>query len=239
MPRLICFTADPQLWCLKPFEYFMQKYWPGIYVVVAGFSLVPVSYPMVSMGDITDYPFGKWSNAVIDFLGYLQDPLVIPWLEDFWPIRRVDERAVSILAQYMLDHPEVARMDLSTDRLYAGNLRNVGAVEHIDLITNDYPVAYACSLQPGIWRRTELLKVLRPDESPYDFEIAGTRRMEEAKAIVLGTRQSPVKILIAVQQGKLQLDGGYQKPSVVVRPEDIEAIRDYIPPSLLHQKVLA
>lgn len=234
--RVICFTADTQLWCLWPLRYFFKKYWMFADVTVVGFSKPDAPFPFVSMGHMHDYPFDKWSNAVIEYLERIDDELLIPWLEDFWPIRTVDDYTIRLLSQYMFDRPEVARVDLSTDRLYAGNLRDIGAASHVDLITNDYPVAYACSLQPGIWRRTELLKYLRRDESPYDFEIAGTRRMEEDKALVIGTRQSPVKILIAVQQGMLRLDGGYQKPPLVIRREDIDAISSFIPTHMLYKE---
>jgi hypothetical protein len=37
---------------------------------------------------------------------------------------------------------------------------------------------------------------------------------------VVGTRQNPIRYLIAVQNGKFTPDGGYQVPAPVLRQED-------------------
>ena len=50
----------------------------------------------------------------------MDDELFVWMLEDMLLTRTVDVRAVSSLADYMQQHPEVIRIDLTTDRLYAG-----------------------------------------------------------------------------------------------------------------------
>lgn len=231
MPRVVITTSDVQDWCLRPLHYFMSRYWPNANVLVAGFRRPPadVPYQFHSIGDMRDYPYAKWSDAIIDFLNAIPDELLIWSMEDFWPIRQVDETAISMLAAYMQSHPHVSRLDLTSDREYAGNAEDIGSLGWLDLITNPQESAYTLSLQVGIWRRTELLRYLVRGENPHEVELLGTRRMIEAHAVVLGTRQNPVRVLIAVQNGVVQLGGGYQVPKPVIDPQDIEAVQQWIP----------
>jgi hypothetical protein len=218
--RALVFTSDKTQWALQAFAHQWNKYvgdaWP---VLVCGFT--PPAFPLPryfkfhSIGPFDEFPVNRWSDAVIRLLSELEDEIILFTMDDFWLARKVDTEAIDTLALYMRrDNPRVARLDLTTDRLYAGNLTEAGALGRLDLISNTYPVAYAMSFQNALWRRTELLKHLRPNESPWDSEINGTRRMEESNALILGTRQAPMRYLIAVQQGKLAFDGGYQVPRV-------------------------
>lgn len=218
--RVFVFTSDKTIWALQAFAHQWHKYvgaqWP---VLVCGFTppafSLPDYYKFHSIGDFGDYPVNRWSDAAMRLLSAVDDEIFLYTMDDFWLARQADVEAIEMLAQYMRrDNPRVARLDLTTDRLYAGNLEEMGALGRLDLITNTYPVPYALSFQNGLWRRTELLKHLVPNENPWEGEINGTRRMEESGALVVGTRQAPMRYLIAVQQGKLAFDGGYQVPRV-------------------------
>lgn len=218
--RAFVFTSDKTLWALQAFAHQWNKYvgpqWP---VLVCGFTpptfTLPDYFKFHSIGPFSDYPVDLWSDALMRVLYEVQDEIILFTMDDFWLARTADLKAIEDLAGYMRrSNPSVARLDLTTDRLYAGNLNEVGALGRLDLFTNAYPVPYAMSFQNALWRRTELIKHLRPNESPWQSEIAGTRRMEESGALVMGTRQAPMRYLIAVQQGKLAFDGGYQVPRV-------------------------
>jgi hypothetical protein len=83
------------------------------------------------------------------------------------------------------------------------------------------------SFQVGMWRREHLLEYMIPGETPNECEISGTLRMNEAQALVLGTRQFPVRYLIALQFGKLTLDGGYQHPTKApILQNDIDELKE-------------
>lgn len=218
--RALVFTSDKTQWALQAFAHQWSKYvgaeWP---MLICGFT--PPAFPLPvyakfhSIGDFVEYPVNRWSDAVMRVLSSIDDEIILWTMDDFWLSRMADVNAINTLAAYMhRDNPYVVRMDLTTDRLYAANLTDVQSLGRLDIISNSYPVAYALSFQNALWRRRELLRYLRPDESPWDSEIAGTRRMEEAGAIVMGTRQAPMRYLIAIQHGKLAFDGGYQVPRV-------------------------
>ena len=222
--RVFCFTSDIQMWCLRPYAWLHKKYWNAP-VTVAGFTPpdfdLPNGFEFHSIGKFEDYPYYKWSDAVLKFLAGRGEEIFVYMMEDFWLTRAVDWKAINILQDYMIKNPEVTRVDLSTDRLYGSGMRDYDSVDRIDLITNDLPVQYHLSLQAGLWRRSAMIKYLQAGESPHDAEIAGTQRMIDDRALVLGTRQFPVRYLIAVQQGKLTLDGGYQVPNPMFKKDDL------------------
>lgn len=227
---IYCFTSDKHLWALQPFAYLHNKYWDWP-VIVAGYTppefKLPGNFAFVSIGKFEDYPFKRWSDGVIKFLETMEDEIFIYTMEDFWLLRQVDTEALEILGEYMLNHPEVARIDLSTDRLYAGGMYDYEYLGRLDLIANELPVQYLMSFQIGMWRKSELLKYLIPGESPNECEIAGSGRMNKDGALVLGTRQFPIRYLIAIQFGKLTLDGGYQYPTrAPMRRDDIEELKE-------------
>lgn len=229
--RLVILTSDKTSWALRPFSWLFRKYWgEDQSVLVGGYSQpdspLPTGFEFVSLGNFEDYPAQRWSDGAIKFMNLISDDLVLWMLDDYWLVRQADVEAVQILADYMMHHPEVARIDLTTDRLYAGNLQEHAPVARIDLVSNALPVPYLFSTQAGIWRRKALLHFLRPGETPWETEINGTHRMNDARACVLGTRQAPLRYLIAIQQGKLTLNGGYQIPRPLLLESDLREMKE-------------
>lgn len=225
--RIFIKTADKFLWTLRITIHYLEQYWPNHPpVFLCGYQApdypLPPNYTWHSIGENKDFRADRWSDATKLALEAFGDEALIWMMDDFWLLREVDDKGVRLLYDLMLEDQSLARIDLSTDRLYATGLMEVGKLEHLDLITNRVPVAYHLSFQAGIWRTNALMQYLVPGENPQETEINGTRRMLAASANVIGTKQAPLKYLIAVQGGKVALDGGYQKPSVFL-PEDEHA----------------
>lgn len=231
--RVFCFTSDKYLWAVKGFIHQMQKYWLGIETVIVGFTEpnfdLPKSFSFHSVGKFEDYPADKWSDAAIEFLNGVDDEIFVLMLEDYWLTRKVDQKAMQLLEWYMQKYPDISGIDLTTDRLYGSDLRDYESLDTLDLVINDPPAPYHLSLQARIWRKSEILRYLRPGETPWQTEIDGSGRMIEDRAIVLGTRQIPLRYLIAVQNGKVAFDGGYQAPGVLMRESDKRELIKMIP----------
>ena len=231
--RVFCFTSDKYLWAIKGFIHQMQKYWLGIDTVVVGFTPpdfdLPNGFEFHSVGKFEDYPADKWSDAVIKFLTSVDDEIFILMLEDYWLTRKVDSKAVDFLGWYMQKYPDISGIDLTTDRLYGANLRDYESLDTLDLVINDPPAPYHFSLQARMWRRSDILRYLNPGETPWQTEIDGSGRMVQDRAIVLGTRQIPLRYLIAVQNGKVAFDGGYQAPGILMREKDKRELEKFLP----------
>jgi hypothetical protein len=204
--RIFVFTSDHYQWALKAWFWLLEKYWQPIpQVVVAGFTPpeweLPPYATYYSIGNFADYPAQKWSDAAIRFLQAMPDEVFVFMLEDYFLIRPVNTNAVSILYYYMQQFKYVARIDLTTDRLfsfgprYPQDIPDYGHVGYLDLIQSDPTLQYHMSLITGIWRRDAMLEILQPGWTAQDVELAGTPRLSgmRDRYIVLGTRQWPVR----------------------------------------------
>jgi hypothetical protein len=205
--KVVVLTSDHYLHALQPFSFLFNRYWsPKQSVIVGGFQrpefMLPSNFEFVSLGPMSDYPLDKWSNALIKLVELLPEEVFVFMLEDYWLTRPVDKEAVKILHDYMYQFKHVIKIDLCADRLYAMKMQPYGWVNRIDLVISDRASPYHMSLMTGLWRREHLLRVLQPNESPWDVEIAGTPRLARmGDVIVLGTRQWPVKHCLAYRGG--------------------------------------
>jgi len=208
MYRVFVTTAKQYYWALQPFAHLFCKYWSELQpVIVAGYE--PFTYPLPANFkfysiDKETYPVEQWSDGVIKFLKAMSDDVFVYMLEDMWLVRTVDVRTVSTLVEYMRQHPEVMRIDLTADRLYAGGSpgQHPEYAYHgsIDLIWSEPTSPYHLSLQAAIWRREYLLHYMKPGETPWDFEMWGTTRLSSTpEVVVLGTRQLPVRYTLTLK----------------------------------------
>lgn len=230
--RIFVFTSDRYQWALKAWFWLLEKYWrPTPEVVIAGFThpgwQLPPYAKYYSIGDFSDYPAQKWSDAAIKFLSAMPDEAFVFMLEDYFLIRPVNTSAVHTLYYYMLQFKYVARMDLTTDRLFSFGPRypleipDYGHVDYLDLIQSDPDLQYHMSLIAGLWRRDALLEVLQPGWTAQDVEIYGTPKLASIRDryVVLGTRQWPLRHGLAFRASRPgELDVSY------LAPEDILAL---------------
>ena len=220
--KVVLLVADPTLWCLRPFFYMQQKYAPWMRGYVAGFSSpkfkIPADWQFVSLGAFEDYPINKWSNAVRNLIGHTDfvEERFILMLEDYFILRKVDERGIRQLGAYMQQHPEVAKIDLTTDRLYAGGMRDYAAYEQFDLIIGDPNAAYNTSVLAAIWDKGAFLELLVDDETPWQFELEGSTRWKnyafDTYKKILGTRQFPIRHTVAIRNGVIDYECLWQEP---------------------------
>lgn len=214
--RVLVTTSDDYLPAVRVYAWLFNRYWsPKQHVTVLGYRPpnfeLPSNFEFVSLGPQADYPITKWSNALVDFLGSIDDEVFTLMLEDYWITRPVNVHAVQILHDYMIQFRYVAKIDLCADRLYAHGMTSYGHVSYVDLVKSMPGSPYHLSLMTGLWRREHLLRALVPDESPWDVEIHGTTRLSHMQdVIVLGTRIWPIRHILAFRggdSGKLDLTG--------------------------------
>ena len=210
MYNILVITSDKYLPCLRPMMYLLNKYWPEHPPCVIGGFKPPTfgleaGFTFHSLGAMKDYPIQKWSDAFRKLVREHAEDVFVSLLEDMWPTRQVDARAVDILANYARQFKYVARIDLTGDRLYAHGMRDYGSVAHLDLIQSLPGSPYHLSFMAGIWRKEHFLRVIQPNWTPWDCEILGTPALSFMRdVIVLGTRQWPYRHLLALRGGESQ-----------------------------------
>lgn len=202
--RVIVPCCDKYLWALRPFAYLFNTYWSELQpVIVAGYTPphfdLPRNFEFFSITHPDPGP-ATWSDGVAKVLRSIDDPYFVLMLEDYWINRSVDCAAVSSLAEYMSIHQDVLRVDLTGDRLYSTRAFDVGAWGHLDMIETAIDTPYQLSLQACAVNREHMLSVLRPSQSPWEFEI-----QDHVKVLgslrVLGTRQMPVRYTNGIGSG--------------------------------------
>jgi hypothetical protein len=190
---------------MRPFAYLFNTYWSSLQpVVVACYTPPPFELP----DNFIIYPMGKdpgqngWSTGLINVLQWMQDDYFVLMLEDYWLTRTADTAAIGSLGDYIADKSNLLRIDLTTDRLYNGQMQDNGLHwGHCDLVETPHGSPYQMSFQAGIWRSDLLLSLLHPGMTPWQVEI-GTQPPEEMR--VLGTRQWPLRYLNALKGGNNQ-----------------------------------
>lgn len=192
-------TCDKYLWAIQPFAYLFNTYWSQQQqVIVVGYArpnfALPPNFTFYSIAP-QEFPASRWSDGMHQFFSEPNAPDLFVWmLEDYWITRTVDVTGVNTLADYVAMHPGILRLDLTTDRLYNGQMFEVGAFGHYDIVETPYQSPYQFSLQAGIWRKSLLMRIFKRNRTPWQTEI-NTQPPENMR--VVGTRQCPVRYLNA------------------------------------------
>jgi len=199
-------TNDKHHWLLPPFMHLWNTYNPGNKVVIAGYSK-----PKIKLEDgfrfksiaPRNYPVNKWTNGLIKLLSSIRSTHIVLMLEDYWLFGH--SKDITPLYKWMKEpaQKDVLRLDLSFDR--AGHRRkHIGKVGEFSMIESLAPNKYQMSVQAGIWNRKLLLSILKPNETPWQVEIDGTKRLNKRKGLrVLGTMDRPLIYFPVFQKGKL------------------------------------
>lgn len=199
--QVVVLTSNNYVHCLPGFSYLFNKFWDaGQPVQVVRYDVRPPKMP----GNFTNFAIGPqddytWSSGLLKYLTYHQSPLILLMLEDYFIDKPVDKAAIKRLWKMMQDNPEIAKIDLSNDRL---------KVAHSDydngrLILSDENAVYQTSVQAAIWRVDYLKRFLDPLESPWQFERRGTKRVIKARKAgtfagkILGCKVPPVSYVNA------------------------------------------
>ena len=203
--RVFLLTCRKYAWTLRPFSYCFNLFWSSLQpVVVGGFEPLPFPLPpnfTFHQIDTYDYPARIWSNGLIKLLNEVPDDYLVILFDDYWLCRGVDHGGVLTLLDYMRQHPNVVRFDLTADRLYGHMMKDIEFYGHYDIVECAEDAPYQFSFQAAIWNKKLLLELLVPDKSPWEVEIY--TNMVGRGMRVLGSRQWPVRYANAMNLGKL------------------------------------
>lgn len=206
--KIVVLTSDKYVDAILPFAYLLDKHWADHPpVIVGGFSPptfdMPDGFTFHSIGKFEDYPVSRWSDGLIKLLTNLKEEVVLLMLEDMWITRFVPSQIVKMCEDYMFQFSYVARLDLTGDRLNAGDSSLYAKLGDMDLIWSNPYGQYHLSMMPAFWRTSHLLRVLRPGETPWQTELSGTPRLGSLnkEVIVLGTNAWPIRNTLAFRGG--------------------------------------
>lgn len=203
----VILASNLYLRCLPPFAYLFNKFWPGQSAKVVRYEVRPPSLP----DNFTNYAIGKqadytWSSGLLKYLDNHQGELILLMLEDYFINGMVHTNTIGWAWKFMLEHPEVAKIDLTDDRLkvpHSPYWKEVKVAQ--DMVIVSAPDApFQTSLQAAIWRVDFLRRFLDPKEDAWQFEKHGTRRVIAAReagefdGLILGFKNPPMSYINAI-----------------------------------------
>lgn len=183
---VIYWGVDIYIDALAPWLYLFDKYWnpepDSVDLIISGFSYIPdeVKLPdyarFINVGSPHSGNVSEWTGAYMKLLNQIDSEHHVHFTEEFWLTGTVNLSLIHYGLDYMRAHPEVARLDLSGDIMNYAAMS--GNKSYKDIFLRGEGSQYRVSCQVGIWRKTYLLEVMREGDSPWQFEMDGSRRMK-------------------------------------------------------------
>lgn len=134
-----------------------------------------------------------WTIQMRCALEQVEDELFLFVLEDYLLVKPVDMVRLQAAFDYMAAHPEVERMDLTAWAAHYTDGRQAYLPHEEGYSKCEKDAFWTMTVQPAIWRKSFMLEVLNHDETIWDFEYLGTRRLWERGHFIL--RTEPCDIL--------------------------------------------
>lgn len=239
MIQIITMTSDSQQNKTIPaFWHQWSKYFNGLKHnrVTCGFTEIECDSHFYSIGDYSDYPANRWSDALIKVLDNIADEVFILMLDDYWLTRSVDTNALKMIYDYMHQFTNVLKFDLTDERLYSDTppggynrfywgYDTYNTLGYLDLIKSSPNGLYHMSLWGGMWRRDLLRQIIIPGETAQEIEMRGGERLlKRPDWLVLGTRQAPMRHANVIQRGQWSAHDRVGLPGM--REQDLAELKE-------------
>ena len=126
--------------------------------------------------DIPKYKFitpGKkqWGERIINALSETKTEYVFFVLDDYYLSQLLTNEYIEYLLKFM-DNRKVNKIMLSPVTDFA-KYEYLESVNTMHKMSPNSP--WLTSVQPAIWRKSELLKLLKPEYTPWNFEVEGSK----------------------------------------------------------------
>ena len=202
--QVICLTSNLYAHMVAPFAYLFRKFWSEtLPVTIVRYDVraprVGGNFDQTSVGLQKDY---TWSSGLHSWLANHGPDIFILMLEDYWLSEYVKQADVDLAWTYLVEHPQVGKIDLSRDLLKREH-QSYTTVDDMHLIEAGVDTQFQTSIQAAIWRRDFLLRWLKMDENAWQFEKSGTRRLKQARQagdcdkLILGVRPTVLRYINA------------------------------------------
>lgn len=207
---IIIYSCEKNSDMWKYFSILFRKYWSNCpYQVI----LVTDKFKYHQPGIYTEIPekyvFDKvvvddsnWAHMMKSAIKAADTPFVSLWMDDYLLCDRIENDKIEELIQKAKEY-------------HVGNLRlSQTAFTTAEVFEKDdkflkfkQGTAYSISTQVGIWSTDFLLKYIKDDWSPWDFERVGSLEIKSEEYPMLGTRYYAFPYEEGVRQGKWMENG--------------------------------
>lgn len=155
-------------------SYYFDKYWQNIpYEVFLGANgedkseFVPKGWKYINVGkDIS------WSRSMLDYLAHIDTKYVLVYLDDLMLLEKVDENKLDRSIEFM------GSKNAKMLRLSPNPKPDIKIDKFVGRISVEDRVPYITSLHAAIWEKEFLIKLLKYDFNPWDFETESGKTKE-------------------------------------------------------------
>ena len=168
--------------CWIPFSECIQKFWPDC------------PYPISLCTETKDAPYDislftktyksdnkSWSARISDACNKINAEYVLFVLEDQWLAKQIDMIKITQIVREMQRDESIGVVYLEKRSIGNRGCQNFNNT----LMEIPFGIEYRMSAGPAIWRKDYLKKILKRNESAWEFERVGSFREETAEKKVL------------------------------------------------------
>lgn len=173
--KIIIPTCDKYLHCIEALVYTIDKYWEDHgEVIILGYKkpnyVLPTNTTFHSMGD--DRGPKYWSDDLIKYFNHFEDEYFIYFTDDTPIIRSVNSNRIKELYSHMLKDKIINKIFISGTLTENSKEYNIDGLNLVEINQNS---DYRTSVQTAIIKTTYIKKYLKPNQSPWDFELQNSK----------------------------------------------------------------
>lgn len=173
-------TCDAYQDCWEPFFFLFKKYWPDfegiIYMVTDNltFQYEGLNIRCLNINTIknidpnTNLSWGKrmrWAMELID------SEIILFMQEDFFIKGKVDNKQINSFVDLMHNYSDIKCLHLTRPKI-----EDDSKSEFEHLFNMKLKQKYRADCQPALWRKKELYDVMADGDTPWQFEMFGSKR---------------------------------------------------------------
>jgi hypothetical protein len=231
-------TCDDNIFVMKYFQYFFEKYWDNeTEVKVLGFNSPKFklnnNFEFISLGNFQIGGAKGWTNYLIPFFNQIDDDYFIFGIDDFMIARPLNNQVFQAAMKLLNGNLKIGRIDLQPLQFARNSnlfdyLCKIDQIEFMKMKEKgvDGENIYRNSGAFSIWNKEWFLKNMKPNWSPWDWETEGSQLAENDGYDVIGSLNN-----FAIKKSELL---SKQWPSHIntlgLRKEDIKEMKKLIEP---------
>ena len=190
-------TCDGYSDCWMPFLTLFKKYWPEfdgpLYLSSEYKDCTFEGLDVHAMKVMEQFPIGTgripWSRFTRKALEMIPADIILFMQEDFFLRAPVRADIIREFAGLMKVRPDIQCIHL-TDQCGQGS--RPSSFDHLDTMIENR--AYRISCQCALWRKREILSVLRDRESAWEYEMLGSARSAAMGHLYLQVKRDYVRL---------------------------------------------
>ncbi len=220
--------------CPVGVEY-INKHWPGQDITIVGYESVqelkdlPNNVSTKFLGKQQNYG-ESWTTALIPFFNDVPEEYFVVLLDDLVIMNSMDMDKISVLEEQIKQNK--AQKAMIGGGLPLNLTKEIGE----ELLEFRQDIDYRATLHPAIWNKRYFLKYLKPNMTPWQFEIANNNTAKYDGATIIANKYvypdepHPFSFLNVYTKGKLMITEcgevlDEQPSSKFFDKEDIKDIR--------------